>query len=105
MAIYGIDKVRGGAYSTINLDDSVKLLLIKEIQNASGLCFQCGIKGHFIKNCPSTQNNKGKKWTKDDENLLIQLYDTISVHDIAIKLGRSEGAILSRLERLGYEIK
>ena len=51
MAKYGIDNVRGGSYSKINLCDNTKFFINKEIQTAEDRCFICGESGHFASNC------------------------------------------------------
>jgi len=51
MAKYGIDNVRGGSYTKINLDDEQKELLQREIDGANDVCYNCGKKNHFIKDC------------------------------------------------------
>jgi len=54
---YGIDKVRGGAYVCIELDEDQKCLLDKEIISANDLCSRCGRKGHFIKDCYASSSS------------------------------------------------
>ena len=50
----------------------------------------------------SMPENAGKPWTKEEENLVIQLYsEGLSTRSIADKLGRSVGSIRSRLEKIG----
>jgi hypothetical protein len=56
MSIYGIDKVRGGSYTNINLDDNQIELLTKEIRNANNQCLKCGSNDHYMKKC--TNYNK-----------------------------------------------
>ena len=51
MQQYGIDKVRGGSYSQIELDSNTLTILQKEIDSASNSCFKCGKYGHFANNC------------------------------------------------------
>lgn len=51
MSKYGIDNVRGGAYSQLVLDPLVLELIKKEIWNAEDRCFKCGELGHFAVNC------------------------------------------------------
>lgn len=61
MAHYGIDKVRGGAYSTINLTQMQKDFINKEIVAAQDLCYNCQKPGHFSNNCPIRKVNLSKK--------------------------------------------
>ena len=51
MRKYGIDNVRGGAYSSTILFDYQIKSLQKEIIHASNCCFRCGKPGHMIKDC------------------------------------------------------
>jgi predicted GIY-YIG superfamily endonuclease len=51
MAEYGIDNVRGGTYSMINIRPEQYNLLQREIWHAKGLCTTCGSSNHFSKNC------------------------------------------------------
>ena len=46
--------------------------------------------------------NAGKPWTTEDDNALCQLYDSgMSTKDLAEHFQRTNGAITSRLMRLG----
>jgi len=56
MAMYGIDKVRGGTYVKEILDDEQIKILQKEINASMDLCNNCGQAGHFVKDCKV--NNK-----------------------------------------------
>lgn len=51
MAKYGIDNVRGGAYTQIVLPEFDKILLQKEINHAHNKCVRCGKFGHFVMQC------------------------------------------------------
>ncbi len=69
MRMYGIDNVRGGSYSLIHLSQDVIISLKREFQRPEEVvhktndeCFQCGKKGHFIKNCPKNKKEIYKKY-------------------------------------------
>lgn len=67
---YGIDKVRGGSYVQIELDESQKESINREIWAAKDLCTQCGRAGHFIKDCYAKTDVSGNKieYEEDDED-------------------------------------
>lgn len=51
MARFGIDRVRGGSYSTVALSSVQRLALTQEIRGASNSCFKCGGNDHWAANC------------------------------------------------------
>ena len=67
MSKYGIENVRGGSYSRVNLTENEKNLLTKEINGCSDKCFICGGK-HFAKKC------NDKKSSKISENNVLKNY-------------------------------
>ena len=48
---YGIDNVRGGAFSKIKLSQVAKKQLTYMSRSANDVCFKCGEKGHFSRGC------------------------------------------------------
>ncbi len=51
-------------------------------------------------------NNSGKQWTQeDDDRLVAMLQLDIPLRKIAEDLGRTEGAVLSRMESMMYSIQ
>lgn len=59
MAKYGIENVRGGTYSNIDLDDNSISVLQKEIRHSKNLCTRCGKNTHFIKDCFAKTDSNG----------------------------------------------
>jgi cellular nucleic acid-binding protein len=64
---YGIDNVRGGTYSQINLDENTIESLLKMNQTVTNKCYLCGKSGHFAKNCQKDNGVQGL--IKSGENL------------------------------------
>uniref|UniRef100_A0A6C0AF94 CCHC-type domain-containing protein n=1 Tax=viral metagenome TaxID=1070528 RepID=A0A6C0AF94_9ZZZZ len=58
---YGIENVRGGAYSTEILTKNQIEFLEKEIVHANDRCFTCGSKNHFSDKCPKKHNKPNAK--------------------------------------------
>ena len=51
MEKYGIDNVRGGAYTQVELPDESRESLQREIRGASDVCFKCNRHGHWASQC------------------------------------------------------
>ena len=51
MKKYGIDNVRGGSYTQVELEDYQYECLKYEIRCISDCCFKCGKSDHFAKDC------------------------------------------------------
>lgn len=68
MAKYGIDKVRGGTYVSVELDDFQKEALNTEIWGAQDKCTLCGRKGHFVKDCYAKTDVSGNEIVYEDDS-------------------------------------
>lgn len=55
MKKYGVENVRGGAYSQVELSDEMETTIKHELKASTDACFNCGKKGHFAKNCPKNE--------------------------------------------------
>ncbi len=58
MSKYGIEYVRGGAWSNPYLSDRVKEEIRHRINSANGNCFRCGSKRHLAARCSLKPNEK-----------------------------------------------
>jgi predicted GIY-YIG superfamily endonuclease len=67
MAKYGVDKVRGGSYVSVQLSEVQKQSINAEIWSAKDLCARCRRKSHFVKQCYATTEVSGKDIEYDDE--------------------------------------
>lgn len=59
MAKYGIENVRGGTYTTIEIEPETIEFLEDELAGAQDLCLRCGNSGHFIADCYAIWHVKG----------------------------------------------
>jgi cellular nucleic acid-binding protein len=48
---YGVDKVRGGSYCTMNLDKNTLKHLEREKRHCKNKCYKCGETGHYADVC------------------------------------------------------
>jgi len=51
MKKYGVDNVRGGPYCQVNLTETTRDFLQREIRGNSDACYKCGKVGHFVREC------------------------------------------------------
>jgi hypothetical protein len=63
---YGIDNVRGGSYTQVNLDKTTKEHLTRMSNGTNDRCFTCGKTDHFAKDC----HKNDKELDVPFENLL-----------------------------------
>ena len=67
MKKYGIDAVRGGSYTNVDLTDDQMVVLVDRITPVRGNCHNCGLKGHHAADCDShTEMRRVEKRTAED---------------------------------------
>ena len=66
MKMYGIDKVRGGSYSQLELPYYSLLTLEREFCSADNLCFRCNRYGHFANQCYASSKADGTPLNQDN---------------------------------------
>ena len=66
---HGIDKVRGGSYSAVQLPEHQMKSLLQEQRHLRGECFNCGSKEHFASDCPEPRRTKGSARSSLEETV------------------------------------
>jgi len=69
---YGMNHVRGGSYSKVELEDAQVRSLQKEHRNASGRCFECGSSDHVASACPQIRKKNDTFMRKEQPSLSTQ---------------------------------
>ena len=77
MSEYGIDNVRGGSFTTVNLSKEEKNVIEKMIIGSTDCCYKCKKKGHFAKDCKYIPQAISIKSTNKDCKYKISLYDIL----------------------------
>lgn len=76
MATYGVDQVRGGSFSSIELSDADRVTITKMIDTRRNRCFTCHQTGHFTKRCPTNPRVADQPETAIDPGLLLLSEDS-----------------------------
>lgn len=104
MMEHGIENVRGGSYSQIELDNSTILFLTREFNHLKNLCLICGDDGHMAKNCK--EKKKEIKSDNSDYELLKsqKLYRTFDHIDQNVKIDLCEKCNTNPPNKVGHSL-
>ena len=58
MKKYGVENVRGGAYTQTSLPEPVKSVLNTELNSTKDRCYKCGEAGHFASRCKKVEKEE-----------------------------------------------
>lgn len=98
MNTHGLDNVRGGSFSRVNLTHHEKNTITQMLRGNGDKCFRCGSAEHFVSSCPSASY---EPWShEEDEQLLEEMRQGASIRDMSEKHRRTPGAIRSRMKRV-----
>jgi len=68
---YGINNVRGGSFSSTDLDKSTRDILKKMIYGSNNKCFNCGEYDHFAKDCDECEEESEEESEEDDDCICL----------------------------------
>jgi predicted GIY-YIG superfamily endonuclease len=84
MKKYGIENVRGGAYTQTSLPDHVKTVLNTELRSNKDTCYKCGEAGHFANACGKTVNSYDS--SEEEEQSMVVEFMNVHVRRNKLKL-------------------
>ena len=68
MKKHGVENVRGGTYTQLELPEYQEMTLEKELCSASDLCFRCNRTGHYASKCYARTKADGSPIDNDDSS-------------------------------------
>lgn len=102
MKQYGIDNVRGGTFSAVELKTSDKEVIQRMLTHAGGRCFTCHRKGHYASNCPEKRIEQYSRSL--DNELKAAIEEALRLRRrMYTKLARSRGSRGQRHTNINFE--
>jgi cellular nucleic acid-binding protein len=67
MKKYGVENVRGGAYTQTSLPETVKSVLNTELNSTKDTCYKCGQTGHFAARCKKVEKEEEEEEEEEEQ--------------------------------------
>ena len=104
---YGIDNVRGGTFTKINLTDEETKMIMERIYSAQDRCRSCGQLGHFITKCTAIVETHCNQEYKNQEKVIInQQPEKVDLESRIIQLEKSHTQLekdIIKLKKINIE--
>lgn len=88
MELYGIENVRGGSYSSVELTDEQISYIKRLINHANDKCLRCGRDSHFISNCYAKTHIDGHLLKSNNRIDKPRIEDDFVIVDVCLRCGR-----------------
>ena len=87
---YGIDNVRGGTFTKINLTNDHKKMIMERIYSAQDRCRSCGQLGNFINQCTAiVEAHCNQEYKNQEEVIINQQPEKVDLESRIIQLEKS----------------
>ena len=86
MKKYGIENVRGGSFSQVELCETQINLIQQMIKGQNNQCYKCGSKDHFVNNCIFTQIESIVNNLQNKQEIINKLETVSNAYERILKL-------------------
>lgn len=103
MKKYGVDNVRGGAYTQLELPNGTRELIQNEFKSANDKCYKCGLSGHFANKCKEEESEEELVWGCENCNREFTTRFGCMIHEKSCKKSSpKESGVCYRCGRKGH---